>query len=138
MLDSCQRVHLTPFQKASSGTTKSKKNASFCRKARLLTDEDCKRLMRAGRQGRIATAWRQLFSFGLALSNDHTQKLIESKWIPPPLFPDQLRGTCLCPSNAKELLTEDKLLQASRTLTAGSCTDARGGRYCSSPTASVS
>ena len=32
MLDSCQRVHLTPFQKASSGTTKSKKNASFCRK----------------------------------------------------------------------------------------------------------
>ena len=92
----------------------------------LLTDEDCSRLMRAGRQGRVATAWRQLFSFGLALSNDRTQKLIESKWIPSPFFPDQLRGTYLGPSDAKELLADDRLLQASRTLTSGSCTDALG------------
>ena len=92
----------------------------------LLTDADCKRLMRAGQQGRVATAWRQLFSFGLAPSNDRTQKLIQDKWTPSPLFPDQLRGTYMSPSDAKELLTDDRLIQASRTLTAGSCTDALG------------
>ena len=92
----------------------------------LLTDADCHRLMRAGRQGRVATAWRQLFSFGLALSNDRTQKLIADKWIPSPLFPDQLRGTFLSPSDAKDLVTDDRLMQASRTLASGCCTDALG------------
>ena len=92
----------------------------------LLTDADCKRLMRAGRQGRVATAWRQLFSYGLALSNDRTQRLIESKWLPAPLFPEQPRGTYLSPSDAKDLVSDDHILQASRALTAGSCTDALG------------
>ena len=92
----------------------------------LLTDKDCKRLLRAGRQGRVATAWRQLFSFGLAPANDTTQKLIESKWLPAPLFPDQLRGTFLSPADAKDLLTDERLLQVSRTLQAGSSTDALG------------
>ena len=92
----------------------------------LLTDEDCKRLLRAGKQGRIATAWRQLFSFGLAPANDKTQKLIEDKWLPAPLFPDQLRGTFLCPADAKDLLTDERLLQVSRTLQAGSSSDALG------------
>ena len=92
----------------------------------LLTEADCQRLMRAGRQGRVASAWRQLFSYGLAASNDDTQRLIEKKWLPPPLFPTQLRGTHLCPTDAKDLLAEDRLIQVSKSLANGSSTDALG------------
>ena len=51
-----------------------------------------------------------------------TMPLIQEKWIPAPLFPSQLRGHYLTPADAKELLTDERLIQASRHLRSGSCT----------------
>ena len=53
----------------------------------LLTAEDCRRLHQAGRQGRLAAAWRQLFSYGLASSNSRTAALVQDKWVPAPALP---------------------------------------------------
>ena len=82
--------------------------------------------MRAGKHGRVASVWRQLFAFGQAVSNETSQRLIEGKWLPTPFFLAQLRGTYLAPPDAKDLFADDRLLRISKGLASGSSADALG------------
>ena len=92
----------------------------------VLQQSDCHRLLQAGKQGRLTTAWKQLFSCGIAPANDATAALLRAKWLPAPLFPEELRGRYSTPGVAKAHLTEEAIQQACRKLTRGSAMDALG------------
>ena len=92
----------------------------------VLQQSDCHRLLEAGKQGRLTTAWKQLFSCGIAPANDATAALLRTKWLPAPLFPEELRGRYSTPGVAKAHLTEEAIQQACRKLTRGSAMDALG------------
>ena len=96
------------------------------RRPGLLTQTDCKRLMQAGRQGRLTSAWKQLFSYGVAAATPETEKMVRDKWLPAPLFPEDKRGHHATPAVARDVLTDDNLHAASRKLNRGSATDALG------------
>ena len=57
-----------------------------------LTQADCRRLLQAGKQGRLTTAWKQLQSYGLAGSNPQTETMLREKWVPAPLFPEAIQS----------------------------------------------
>ena len=46
--------------------------ATMPRRPGLLTQTHCKRLIQAGRQGRLTSAWKQLFSYGVAAATPET------------------------------------------------------------------
>ena len=91
-----------------------------------LTHADCHRLLQAGKQGRLTTAWKQLQSYGLAGSNPQTEQMIKDKWLPAPMFPEALRGHYATPAVAHDLLQEDAIKAATRKLNRGSAIDALG------------
>ena len=91
-----------------------------------LTHADCHRLLQAGKQGRLTTAWKQLFSYGVAGSNANTEQMLKDKWLPAPPFPVPLQGHHASPAVAHEVLTEDAIRAASRKLNKGSAIDALG------------
>ena len=92
----------------------------------VLTADDHARLLRAAKQGRLTTAWRQLYSYGVAAANDATQTLLQQKWIPAPAFATERHGHHMTPADAHDLLSADRLLKATRTLPHGSATDVLG------------
>ena len=91
-----------------------------------LTHDDCHRLLQAGKQGRLTTAWKQLHSHGVAGSNPETERKLKEKWLPAPLFPETLRGHYATPAVAHELLREESVKGATRRLNRGSAMDALG------------
>ena len=91
-----------------------------------LTHADCQRLLQAGKQGRLTTAWKQLFSFGVAGCNSDTVQKIRDKWIPAPLFPDTVQGHHATAAMVREVLTDEAVRAASRKLNRGSAMDALG------------
>ena len=81
--------------------------------------------MQAARHGRLSTAWRQLFSFGLAPPSVLTQDTLQAKWkLPHPDY--QLEGRFLQPSEVNVFLDLAAVQQASRTLKPGTAPDALG------------
>ena len=84
------------------------------------------RLVQAGKQGRLTSAWKQLWSYGLASPTERTEALLREKWLPAPLFPEETRGNYVMPAIAKDLLTEDKIQAATRELKRGTAIDALG------------
>ena len=96
------------------------------RRPGLLTESDARRLLQAGRQKRLTAAWKQLFSFGVAGACRHIEMLFLQKWLPAPLFPEEVPGHYATPGQAHDLLSEERIQQASRNLTRGSAIDALG------------
>ena len=92
----------------------------------VLTDQDHRRLLQAAKQGRLTSAWRQLYSHGVAASNADTQAKLERKWLPAPNFPTERRGHHMSLSDAQHILAPDSLLKAARALPQGSALDALG------------
>ena len=92
----------------------------------LLTPQDANRLLQAGRQGRLTTAWKQLFSYGVAAANATTERLFLQKWLPAPLFPAEVPGRYLSAAESRDLLPEAAIQQAAKTLPKGSAMDSLG------------
>ena len=78
--------------------------ASPLRTPGVLTAVDHKRHLQAARQGRLTTAWRQLYSYGVVAATHATQLLLQEKWVPAPAFPTERQGHYLAPSDAHDLL----------------------------------
>ena len=92
----------------------------------LLQHSDCRRLLQAGKQGRLTAAWKQLFSYGVAPADKDTAERLRAKWLPAPLFPTELRGSYSTTATARASLTPEAIQQAASRLTTGSATDALG------------
>ena len=110
----------------SHDTTISDPPSSPSRAPGVLTEADHGRLLHAARQGRLTTAWRQLYSYGVAAPTESTQRLLEQKWLPVPHFPAERRGHHLTPADAHDLIQHPAILRASSTLPHVSSTDALG------------
>eukprot|EP00971_Amphidinium_carterae_P238737 4739245-Amphidinium_carterae.5 len=48
-----------------------------------VTPAAAKRIAAAAKEGKIGTAWKQLWSYGVATPNDHAAEAVEKKWAPP-------------------------------------------------------
>ena len=85
----------------------------------LLQQADCRRLLHAGKQGRLTAAWKELLSYGVAPADRDTVERLRAKWLPAPLFPIEMHGSYSTTATASEAIQ-----QAASRLTTGSAMDA--------------
>ena len=91
----------------------------------LVTGPSAHKLMQAAKHGRLSSAWKQLFSYGLAPPTVETKATLESKWRPPQ--PDyQLEGRFLQPAEVAIFLDTATVQRATCALKAGTAPDALG------------
>ena len=79
----------------------------------------------AAQHGRLTSAWKQLFSFGIAPPTSDTREKLQVKWRPPSAA-FQLEGRFLQPQEAGTVLGPAAIRQANRGLKHGTAPDALG------------
>ena len=91
----------------------------------LVTGPSAHKLMQAAKHGRLSSAWKQLFSYGLAPPTVETRATLESKWRPPQTD-YQLEGRFLQPAEVAIFLDAAAVQRATRALKPGTAPDALG------------
>ena len=91
----------------------------------LLTTDSCKRLLSAAKAGRMTSAWKQLWSYGLAPACPATVEKIQAKWLAdgPPVDATFLPAS---PAQMADLLQDTVLNDSVRQLHTGSTLDVFG------------
>ena len=77
------------------------------------------------RQGRLTSAWRRLWSFGLAPASPATLASLRAKWHPQSTRPDW-RSPAASPANAAAVHTDLRLRRSLREMAHGTAADAHG------------
>eukprot|EP00971_Amphidinium_carterae_P348121 6490332-Amphidinium_carterae.1 len=92
----------------------------------LITKNSAKRIQRAAGHGRVGAAWRQLWSYGVAPSTEHTMGEIKAKWrtMPQDSCPEQ--GAPLPQIASARIASAERLHKASQRLKTGTAFDALG------------
>ena len=92
----------------------------------LITLKEAKAVIAAARTGKLTAAWRRLHTFGLLPPSDTTCRLVREKWDPSSEATPPADVTSMTTAESTRLVTPSSLRKASRSLRAGSASDALG------------
>ena len=89
----------------------------------LITSQSARR--QAAQQGRLTSAWKQLYSYGLAAPDPGTVRKVQDKWVPPQ-DNFMLEGRFAQARDIAETLADRHLTKAVRALKPGTAPDSLG------------
>eukprot|EP00971_Amphidinium_carterae_P306803 6097283-Amphidinium_carterae.1 len=91
-----------------------------------VTPAAAKRIAAAAKEGKIGTAWKQLWSYGVATPTAHTAEAVERKWAPQAEYPLPSPLPLASPDSVNNVLTPNRWKHALRKLKRGRAADAVG------------
>eukprot|EP00971_Amphidinium_carterae_P077148 1524028-Amphidinium_carterae.3 len=93
---------------------------------RTVTPAAAKRIANAAKEGKIGSAWKQLWSYGIATPDERTAEAVQRKWAPPAKYPLPSHLP-LAPSEVvNSILTQNNWKHALHRLKGGRAADAVG------------